>query len=80
MAAICKTLGDPDDPLEDWFLQGAPAGVQKQPLLANTFPPKLENAPLDPDALYSDEICFTNYVAFDRCVEARETINDYVKK
>eukprot|EP00971_Amphidinium_carterae_P119886 2374579-Amphidinium_carterae.2 len=24
MAAICKTFGDPDDPLEDWFLQGAP--------------------------------------------------------
>eukprot|EP00971_Amphidinium_carterae_P348913 6490740-Amphidinium_carterae.1 len=77
---LCRCLGDPGDSLEDWFLQGAPAGVQRQPELARTFPPKRQSELIDPDALFTDEALFSNYVAFERCAEARETIQEYIRK
>eukprot|EP00971_Amphidinium_carterae_P000378 8079-Amphidinium_carterae.1 len=72
-------MGDPGDPLSDWFTTGAPAGVAVHPELDRTFPRKSEVQPeTDFMDLYTDWTGFSNYRAFEDCDEAKDAVRGYV--
>eukprot|EP00971_Amphidinium_carterae_P312866 6217639-Amphidinium_carterae.1 len=75
---MVQALGDPGDSITHWLVEGAPAGIAKQPVLDKVFK-RWDGAYDLPDfELSTDCDAFVNYKGFDQDAEAQQAVQGYV--
>ena len=79
LPAWVRESGDPDVPVIDWLLNGAPAGIDYHPENVGIFPTAYEPPTNEWNLCYYSEEA-TNYTSMDESPHGEEVLNNLVKE